>query len=365
MKTTIVALGLSLALCAAASAQVADTTHTIKNSTLDTSVPESPAFTVLGVTPSTITRPASPRQLASSLLNGVDKNGNFQTGIALDMALYMLFYGNQILLKDYQTNRVVQVLSRTQVSLATTKGASDADKSAKLAIGVNLAIFDKGDPRLNRDYVTALATVAVAVQNAQPALSPLATPEDIKARKDKLEAAVDAQTKAIRAQYQKTSWNRSSWTVAAAPSWISQDGSATNLAANGAAVWTSLAYGFENVPGLKDNAQLVLHTRFHSNEAVPDPNKTGSTFQQQSTVAGASLRLGTSTTIVSFEGAYIHTRPVDRAADDYLRISLGAEERLSDNVWLHFSVGGESGQKNGQNKLFILGAFKWAAGPKE
>ena len=60
---------------------------------LDLSVPQSPAFAILGITPDNIIRPGSPRDLALSLLNGVGKNGAFQSGIAIDTAPYLLFAG--------------------------------------------------------------------------------------------------------------------------------------------------------------------------------------------------------------------------------------------------------------------------------
>ena len=119
-----------------------------------------PSLPLLGLTPSTVTRPASPRGLASSLLNGVDQNGNFQTGIAVDTAPYMLFYGNQVTLEQYRNSKPLQVLARTQLSIASTKGASDSDKSAKLAAGFNVTIFDKGDPRTDRDFDNQMAGVA-------------------------------------------------------------------------------------------------------------------------------------------------------------------------------------------------------------
>jgi hypothetical protein len=331
---------------------------------LDLSVPDSPAFTVLGLTPNTITRPATPRELASSLLNGVDQNGNFQTGVAVDTAPYLLFYGNGVTLKQYQDSPVIQVLARTQVSFATTKGTSDADKSAKIAAGLSITIFDRGDARLDKVFTAKLADKATTVLATFLPLPPTANADTVAKRKKDVEDEVEAETKSIREEQKKLSWNRSSWIIAGAPSWISTDGTTSHLAPNGAAVWSSLAYGFEHVPGLEHNAQLILHGRFHSSEDVPDPLNTGKFFKQQSAVAGARLRFGNENTIGSFETAYIHTRPVGRATDKFFRLTVGAEKRLTDNVWLHLGLGGESGQKNGQNKLFILGAFKWGTGPK-
>ncbi len=63
---------------------------------VDWAVPESPTFTVLGLTPHTVTRPSHPHELATALLNGIDQNGNLQAGIALDVASYMLAYGRKV-----------------------------------------------------------------------------------------------------------------------------------------------------------------------------------------------------------------------------------------------------------------------------
>jgi hypothetical protein len=111
-------------------------------------VPESPAFTVLGVTPNAIARPGTPREFATSLLNGLDKNGNFQTGLAIDTAPYMLFNGQNVTLQDYNDYYLTRLLSRTQFSLATTKGAASDDTATRLALGLNVTLWDKGDARV-------------------------------------------------------------------------------------------------------------------------------------------------------------------------------------------------------------------------
>lgn len=52
----------------------------VKLITLDLAVPDSPAFAILGLSPETVVRPSSPRDLATTLLNGVDRRGNLQSG---------------------------------------------------------------------------------------------------------------------------------------------------------------------------------------------------------------------------------------------------------------------------------------------
>lgn len=354
----------ALVLFSATIAWGQDTPLNIKNTTLDLSVPDSPALTVLGLTTQSITQPATPRALATSLLNGVDQNGNFETGVAVDTAPYLLFHGQSVTLDDYRHNQVIRWLSRTQFSFATSKGSSDSDKSARLASGLTFTIFDKGDPRLNERFLKDLTAKAQSILDSSPPLPPNASDEDVMNRKKNIEDQVEAATKSVRKDYERTNWNRSSWIIAGAPSWVSPDGTTSHVAFDGAAVWTSISYGFEGIPGLKNNAQVILHARFHSSELVPDPSSEGQFFRQQSSVFGGRLRYGSETTIGSFETVYVHARPVGLPTDRYFRLTVSAERKLFDNVWLHFGIGGESGQRNGQNKLFILGSFKWGAGPK-
>ena len=61
----------------------------------DLSISESPALTVLGLTPG-VARPATPRDFTVTLLNGVDNRGNPQTGLSLDIAPYWLAAGHLV-----------------------------------------------------------------------------------------------------------------------------------------------------------------------------------------------------------------------------------------------------------------------------
>jgi len=131
-----------------------------KKAALDLSVPTSPAFSALGLTPQSVIRPTSPREFAASLINGVDPNGNLQNGIAVELAPFLMWHGNDITLNQYQNPNNLpddqnprdkfsfdRMLYRTSLSLATTKGTSDDDKSSRIAFGLTLTPYDLGDPR--------------------------------------------------------------------------------------------------------------------------------------------------------------------------------------------------------------------------
>jgi hypothetical protein len=358
--------------------------ESIKTATIDLSVPESPAFTVLGLTPQTVTRPTSPRELATSLLNGVDQHGNFQSGLALDLAPYLLFAGDQLGLRDYQRSRKLRLLTRFQTSFATTKGASEDDKSTRLALGFHATLWDRGDPRLDNELLGCFAReLRVGPDNILEPIpmddpGPNATPEQKaeyaeylkeKKRYDQANEAIgvenERKAEECRKASRKKNWNKSSWIIAAAPSWISTDGKTSNFRWNGGGIWLSLAYGFEGVPGLANNSQLIFHVRYRNNEMVPDPDVEKSFLSQDSLFLGSRLRVGTENSTASFEGVFIRSRNNNEPFDNSSRFSLGLERKVAENMWFNISFGGEQGRKDGRNNGFVLTAFRWGFSEKK
>lgn len=147
---------------------------------LDLAVPESPAFDVLDLTPETITRPASPREFAAALLDGVDRNGNFQTGLAIDTVPYLVTpLSNGVTLGMYRgesgdpndptaTARfsIYRFLSRIGLSVATVKGTDSNDEAWRVSAGLNVTPYDAGDPRLDRTLQARLRELERAAINA-------------------------------------------------------------------------------------------------------------------------------------------------------------------------------------------------------
>lgn len=342
----------------------------INDRDVDLSVPESPAFTVLGVTPETVVRPTNPREFATSLLNGVDQNGNFQTGLALDFVPYLTFKGRSTSLSKYADSRVDRFLARTQFSFATTKGATDEDKSTKLALGLRLTLFDKGDPRLDDELDKCYE---VNVDN-DPRLDDeefLPLPGETEAQKD----AKRAKRKKLLAELaepcndaaRKRNWNNSAWIVGFAPSWISKTGQTKNFEWNGGGFWTSIGYGFEG-SSLENNSQLLFHARYRNNESVADPDNEGQFFSQDSIFLGSRLRVAPgeeAKSIFSLEGNFVRSRRDNNAYDNSSRYSLGLEQRVADNIWFALSLGGQSGRADGRNNAFVLTSFKWGFTRKE
>ncbi len=348
---------------------------------LDLSIPESPAFAILGVTPQTVLRPSSPRSFATSILNGVDQNGNFQSGIAFDLSPYLLLAGPNLRLREYQASYAKRLLARTQVSFATTKGVNEEDKSLRLALGFHATLWDRGDFRMDKELMKCFQR-AIKLPDILPPfpVDPPGTGAS-EVEKKRYETYLAAQKKydeenarvgtlnntrsaQCRAEARKRNWNKSSWVIAAAPSWLSTDGQTKNFDWNGGGVWTSVAYGFEGTR-LAETSQLILHARYRNQEMVPDPKKKGSFINQDSYFFGGRARVGNENTAFSFEGTLIRARLQGLHFDNSARLSLGLERKVAENLWLNLAFGGESGRSDGKNKGFVLTSLKWGFGEKQ
>ena len=183
----------------------------------------------------------------------------------MDTVPYLLLAGKELTIGDYRDSLITRILSNTQFSLATAKASSNEDKSVRVALGLQITVFNLGDPRMDKELDEGFKRV-YKKQPPYPHFSPppAGTPDDevdrIKAKYRKelqewanaFETDFDKEREAAR----KRNWNRSSWIIGIAPSWISEDGSLNSLSWDGGGVWTTAAYGFEGVKVLENAAQL-------------------------------------------------------------------------------------------------------------
>ncbi|HSA82567.1 MAG TPA: hypothetical protein VLE23_17250 [Geminicoccaceae bacterium] len=353
---------------------------------LDLMVPVSPAFTALDVTPDSVVRPTSPRELALALLNGVDPNGNFQTGLALDSAPYLLLFGDELTLKAYQENYPARLAARTQLSLATTKGASDDDKSFRIALGFRMTPYDLGDPRMgdidDQDtllgcYYGSLKPIHDETNRLVQALAPAVvegrtlTPDEEAAWRAQLESnrAVPDRLRGCRDRFRVRDWNASSWSLGVAPTWTGPDGGVDDLEWSGAALWSSFAYGFEGIPGLQDSGQSIFHVRYRPDDLVPDPGNEGDFIDQDTLVIGLQTRVAGPDNVLgrAFLGgpdlnflldlSYTATDPDDGDDDDIFRYAFGVESQITCDLYLKISLGSETGGDDDQ--AFALGSLNF------
>lgn len=379
---------------------------TAGNATVDLAVPESPAFAVLGLSPQNVIRPTSPRALATELLNGIDQNGNFQSGVAIDTAPLLLFNGKNITLEKYQTSYTTRLFTNTQLSFATAKGSNDDDKSIRLATGLRITPWDKGDPRMyglkyedgkkiepswlercfddavndptlmmidNNIIIEIPKKIIKAINNEDECVKK-GEPNcerfdqiiaELVKEKDQLVADYEAKliplAEKCRNDLRPLIWNRSSWTIGVAPTWISTSGDTRDLGWDGVGVWTSLAYGFEGVPTLEEKSQFIVHARYRTDEEEPVEGMEGTFLTQDSLFIGARLLIAPVTPlfVVELEGGYTYQDPEDRDTENSYVFSVAANARIVDNLWLEVSFGGRSKDSSGDGQAFVLSSLKW------
>jgi hypothetical protein len=306
-----------------------------------------------------VSKPNSPAQLAASVLNAFDDNGHFQSGTALDVVPFLVFKAKSFSLGQYTQESAAaaatRVLSRTSVSFATTKGTSTPDTAVRLGLGFRSALIDSGDPRAGfQRCVRDIDVHLVPPQSVNPAEQPTLADSQGK-------PVSDAQFKQMfadcRTKSGKSIWNANSLVVAGALSWISTDGSTSNLSSNGSAFWASTSWNMTT-----DWAQLIASARRQTGQQVVPPssgsgNTASSSFViQDSTVIGGAIKFGRSDFNGNVTGLYIGKRTGGKP-DSYPEFGFGVEKKLVNDLYLELNYRYDVTQKNVSG---VLANLKWS-----
>ena len=339
-----------------------------KDLVFDFSVPESPGFVVVGMTPENVTHPRTLRDFVVSLKNGIDQSGNLKTGLALDFTPLQLLSNQNESIADYLDIDAIQkemkanqaraershlfdssdhILRNTTLSLATTQGTGDPDKSVNLGLGLHIPLIDKSDGR-ERAEDCFRGFFAAPIKDGGP------TPE----LKD-----AQAANAATEKCFKETRWNDTVWTTSLGYAFSSDTGSFSELSPGARGIWTSFGYGFERGPPiLRDHAQLILHAKYLYKERVKDPSDDKLFIDQDSRVLALAFKVGSPTFNASLQASFMRLK--DRThdkRDDVQRLSVGLEKRVAKDVWLVATIGGEGGRTGGENKSFVLGGLKFGS----
>jgi hypothetical protein len=393
--------------------------------TVDLAVPPVPALAALGISRETVIRPSSPREFTTGIVDGVDPNGNIQNGLTIQTNPYLLFGGNDLTLGSYREDGFQRFVSRIGLSLATAKGADD-DESVRVGLGFSLTPFDRGDPRAayeiegREDPVTCIgettsfvasslsASVRDPAKLKNPALAEFniakigkGTLEDVPSQ-DEVNSTVfrllDEQREAIgsigevgsdeqkeiaqgirlgsfedcRTKFREESWNASSWTIGFAPTWISTDGSADNLDWSGAALYTTLSYGFEESmwpKSLRDNSQVLLHARYRSDEIEADSTAASGFIEQDTLTLAGQVRVGIEMPSMSRvagadtnflgEVAYIRSDRNDGMLEESMRYSVGVQFKVDKGLYLNVTGGTEDSEMDENDQVFVGLSVSW------
>lgn len=337
-------------------------TKAVSSLNFDRPLSAAPAFVALGVTPETVSHPATPREFAASLLNGVDRKGTLQSGFALEAAPYQIFFGPQTTLADYQTSYFTRLLYNVNLSLATTKASTNDDKAQRVAFGMELTLFDKGDPRMDPRVSELFRQVSTDIPPPirDPDMSDGEWDAFVKAHYEKYGDPNKAYIKGLE-EIRASSWGKTAWNVAWAPTWVSTTGNSGDLKYEGLTAWSTFSYGFENVAALKGRAQFIAHLRYRDGEEVFDPTDSTLKFKQNTLFAAARLRWGRPDLSFSAEGAYIRIWDGPHGDDQAYRLGAILEKKVASNLWFVLSVGEDFGVSGQANELFTLGSLRFGS----
>ena len=337
----------------------------LKSINFDRPLAAAPAFVALDVSPETVVSPSTPREFAASLLNGVNREGKLQSGLALEAAPYQVFRGKQTTLEEYQGSYLTRLLYNFSLSIATTKAAEDDDTSQRLALGFSFSLFDNGDPRMDPAVAMLFHRVNREVPPYRPSRAGMSPAEMEAEATAHYEGRADPnaifvsglkEIEGIRAQ----SWGRSSWNVAWAPTWVTPSGNADDLVYEGSVAWTTFALGFERTP-LQGRMQLLGHVRFREREIITDPDDSSRSADRDTLFAAARLRWGRADLNFSGELGYLRYWGGLDGDREAVRIGAALEKRLSENVWLVISAGEQLQGGDSGDELFALGALRFGA----
>jgi hypothetical protein len=140
MKKYIIFVAIFSTLCSTAYSQSKDSTISVDL----LSVPVAPAFTILGVEPTSIEEPTTPTDLLVSVRNSTGIFKNFPTDYALSFAPGWVFGGSKINYQSFASGKNVwQNIKQSSIFSLATRAVENEDStsSTQIGIGIKFSIF--------------------------------------------------------------------------------------------------------------------------------------------------------------------------------------------------------------------------------
>jgi hypothetical protein len=317
-------------------------------SDVDFSTPRSPAAKIIGEVDQAGSI-SSPDELAIQLLTGLDSDGKFQPGIAIDFVPYLLIKGTNFTLAEYRNDGFQQFLARTKFSVATSK----SDTNARLGSGAEFILIDQGDPRLD----TPLLGEINSILDKQP--PPIKqdlreTPENFDKRQKRYFKAYDDSLKPLIEDAKNQARDRLTqqpiWNVGFGSSLVSTSGKYFDLRSDGMGIWSTYK------TGLGGKSEIRLQSNYRSGERISD--RKGAFFNGNTVTLAAQVRTGDEDFKFSFETAFNIENQSGKESNTYLNFGIGVEPKLNKDLWLSFSINGATGRQNGDD-VRIFSGLKW------
>lgn len=335
-------------------------------------IPEIPATTMLGITPASITRPATHKDFVSSVLDGIDAAGRVKQGIALEASLGLL-RAFRVPLETYQSSRRARIFSNVLLSLATTRAAGDTS-STDLAWGVRVPLVDEGDPLARRSYTTALGLAMLRC-------APSAPPGGIKPNVGQTQAQLDEEARADSATFQaqqlaclgevasglgkaaaESLWNSTRLVVAYAGSTRLRESALTDRARLGDRYWATGSIPLARITGpmpIARSSQVIGYadvTRQRAIDTLPATTTIG---------YGGRINIGSAT----FNGFYellgeSRRDPPAGVPSRNSTWSAGIEFLATEGLWISTGIGKRAEDALKPDRTVVLANLRWGISSK-
>jgi hypothetical protein len=358
-----------------ASAQKKDAFQTIvTESKADLSVPSSPAFSVLGITPDKVDRPGTVRDLVASVARGLGPDGKPVNGLAIDLSPASLFFRRFIAGGDlyapsknphndlqFDANYWKRVLARTTVSLAST--SPDSTGATRTAWSIRTGLVDFGDPGLYYEETVE------CLRN---------TPEEILLSGHSLDAkpadnAIQKCNPLTNGKMDKALWAQPSVYAGFGESWFSKSGSLTDHVPDVKAFWLVGSYGIgdastkANPEALRELLQAYLGRKL--NDRTPDPNNASNLLRQDATDVIVRLKIGKENWHGFAEVGRSRVLLGNATTENLRHFALGAEFNIANllgqasgtkmDSWLQLATVNEHGFSNGKDNNGVTANLKF------
>jgi hypothetical protein len=303
---------------------------------IDTEVPQSSGFALLGVSPDKVIEPSSGRDFSVALLQGFDENGNFQSGFAVETRPYS--WGQDEYISEQSEKE--RILSGFKLTLASTAAVSDEDNANRYGLGLNWA-YRFNDPMFNEEYKSCVKSV-----NSDPRLNiPGKDPAS------KLEQVNIIKNGVSECQKKHITWAISALAIGVAAHKGNDE--TLNISESGWGTWVTGTYAITN------NSEITGHLRMVDNQlSVVDDVLS----QADSKIAAIRFRYGTSNIRGIFEASWndVETKT---SSNEYTLAMVGSEFKISDDMWFRIAYGDTFGSSN-ESSEFFTGQLRMGFGDK-
>jgi len=298
-------------------------------------VPSSSAFAVLGVAPENVQTPRKGSELAIGLLNGLDQQGNFQTGLAFEANPYFWTLPEKVQLDKYLNSNRYRLLSGLSVSIATSSGQEEADEADRIGLGINYA-YEFDDPLYSADLNNCISGILdntlVEYSSASRAIINDTGASD-ETRLTALEGLQERLAKlgdeSVTACYTElVSWNRTALQFGLGFHNSELDGE-NPIDENGQSIWLSYS------KGLGKSYQVIVHAAINDDMLIAQDNAL---LVTDNSYFGARVRIGSDKFKGFLEAGYTDEE-TDTSSDNFWKTSIGAEIALSGGLFLQLTYG--------------------------